>query len=120
LRIRINLFGRKNLSRPGGSLRRCAPLAYFDNSKYWFRRVGRHPVYEPLHRAAARLAADAPPAAAFLREQKAWDPFAFVDLCEASLAERAPCEELCREIQTREWELLFDYCYGNAFGARGA
>jgi hypothetical protein len=92
----------------------------FDNSKYWFRRVGAHPVYEPLHRAAARLAADAPPAADFLRRQKAWDPFAFVDLCEASLAERAPCAELCREIQTREWELLFDYCYGNAFGGRGA
>ncbi len=92
----------------------------FDNSKYWFRRVGTHPVFEPLHRAAARLAADAPPDADFLRRQKAWDAFAFVDLCEAALAERAPCAELCREIQTREWELLFDYCYRNAFSGRGA
>ena len=88
----------------------------FDNSKYWFRQVGTHPVYEPLRGAAAGLAADAPPAAAFLRSQRAWDAFAFVDLCEAALAGREPCEELCRQIQMCEWELLFDHCYRGAAG----
>jgi len=24
---------------------------------------------------------------------------------------------LCRQIQQREWELLFDFCYGKATGA---
>ena len=86
----------------------------FDNSKYWFRRVGTHPVFEPLRRAAAELAAAAPPAAAFLARQCEWDPFAFVDLCEEALAGRAPCEMLCREVQRREWELLFDYCFRQA------
>lgn len=86
----------------------------FDNSKYWFRRVGAHPVFETLRRDASELAADAPPAAAFLRTQSAWDPYAFVDLCAASLVGRAPCEDLCRQIQKREWELLFDWCYRQA------
>lgn len=88
----------------------------FDNAKYWFRRVGEHPIYEPLRQAAAELAAAAPPSAVFLRRQSAWDPFAFVDLCAAVLAGRAPCEDLCRQIQKREWELLFNWCYRQAIG----
>ena len=86
----------------------------FDNAKYWFRRVGAHPVYEALRRAAAELAEDAALAGAFLRTQNAWDPFAFVDLCAAALVGQAPCEELCQQIQKREWELLFDWCYRQA------
>jgi hypothetical protein len=86
----------------------------FDNAKYWFRRVGTHPIYEPLHQAAAESAVDVPSSAAFLRTQSAWDPFAFVDLCAAAWTGRAPCAELCRQIQKREWELLFDWCYRQA------
>lgn len=86
----------------------------FENSKYWFRRVGAHPVYEALYRDAAELAVDSPPATDFLRTQSAWDPFAFVDLCAAVLVGRSPGEELCRQIQKREWELLFDWCYRQA------
>ena len=88
----------------------------FSNSAYWFRRVGMHAVFEPLRVEAARLAADAPPAATFLTRQAKWDPFAFGDLCEASLADKAPCEALCRSIQQCEWRLLFDYCYRRAVG----
>jgi hypothetical protein len=89
----------------------------FSNSKYWFRRVGDHPVYEPLRVAARELADDAPhPSAHFLGTQTAWNPFAFVDLCEASLAGRSPCEVLCRSVQQCEWRLLFDYCYRRAVG----
>jgi hypothetical protein len=90
----------------------------FSNAAYWFRRVGAHPVYEALRSAAAELAADAPPAAAFLRTQTAWEPFAFVDLCAAALVGRVPCIELCRQIQKREWELLFDWCYRHAVEER--
>ncbi|MFN4258517.1 MAG: hypothetical protein ACK4RK_04420 [Gemmataceae bacterium] len=89
----------------------------FGNSKYWFRRVGSHPVFEPLRHAAAELAAmDSNSATAFLRAQSAWDPFAFVDLCEKCHTGRCPAEMLCRRIQQREWELLFDYCYRQAVG----
>jgi hypothetical protein len=88
-----------------------------DNAKYWFRRVGAHPVFEAVRAAAAELAAGEPCAdAAFLREQRSWDPFAFIDLCAAAAAGRVPCEQLCRQVQLREWEVLFDYCYLQAAG----
>jgi hypothetical protein len=91
----------------------------FGNAKYWFRRVGRHPVFEPLHAAAVELASAGATdrAASFLRTQKSWDAFAFVDLCQASLAPDAACHALCRQVQQREWELLFAYCFEQAVGA---
>ena len=57
----------------------------FSNAKYWFHRVGEHPVFEPLCGAARRLANPFPAnrATLFLTQQTAWDPFAFVDLCES-------------------------------------
>ena len=89
----------------------------FSNAKYWFHRVGQHPVFVPLQAAAAALAADSPEkAAAFLTTQASWDPFAFIDLCEAAQTGRAKTEMLCRKIQQREWELLFDCCYHHALG----
>ncbi len=82
----------------------------YGNAKYWFRRVGRHPIYETLHAEAVRLAKAAPTAAAFLTSQASWDSFAFVDLCEAAEAGQASCRDLCLAVQRREWELLFEYC----------
>jgi hypothetical protein len=88
----------------------------YGNAKYWFRRVGRHPVFDTLHGEVAAIAAagELPPSAAFLATNRMWDPFAFIDLCEESAAGRAPAEMLCRRIQQREWEVLFDYCYRQA------
>jgi hypothetical protein len=90
----------------------------FWNSKYWFRRVGEHPVFESLHREAARFVSenDLEQSAVFLTKQTAWDPFAFVDLCEAQANTQSPVEMLCRRIQQQEWDLLFDYCYRKAIG----
>jgi hypothetical protein len=62
------------------------------------------------------LAADAPAEGRFLATQAAWDPFAFIDLCEASYGETAPAHELCRRVQRAEWELLFNCCFGRAVG----
>jgi hypothetical protein len=89
----------------------------FGNSKYWFRRVGAHTVFEPLHVVAVRLAGEHNhPSAASLGRKTGWDPFAFIDLCEASLNGQSPCEMLCRQIQQREWELLFDFSWRHAVG----
>jgi hypothetical protein len=88
---------------------------YF-NSKYWFRRVGAHPAFVPLSEAVRPLAADMADRSVSFLKAGGWDPFAFVDLCEAVAAGRASCETLCRNIQQREWEILFDHCYRAAIG----
>ncbi|MBI3838889.1 MAG: hypothetical protein HY288_13280 [Planctomycetia bacterium] len=88
----------------------------FTNAKYWFRRVGNHPVFGFLQTAAQSSASQrkADKAAKFLIEQSQWDPLAFVDLCELALDVSHPIHALCMSIQQCEWELLFDYCYRQA------
>ena len=84
----------------------------YSNAKYWFRRVGRHPVFEPLYEQAARI--DQAPES--IASRKTWDPFVFVDLCEQASRDNAVLEQVCREIQQLEWRLLLDYCYRRALG----
>ncbi|HYV38467.1 MAG TPA: hypothetical protein VE988_22475 [Gemmataceae bacterium] len=87
----------------------------FSNSKYWFRRVGKHSVFTPLQQEVARLAAGAKICeAGFLTSQSEWDPFAFVDLCERSLNTQSAAEALCVRIQRCEWDLLFAHCHAHA------
>jgi hypothetical protein len=90
----------------------------FDNAKYWFRRVGQHPIFPRLGALTAELAAsvELESSAKFLTSQSAWDPCAFIDLCESSLNGRSLHSLLCQQIQQREWQLLFDYCYRQACG----
>ena len=90
----------------------------FSNSGYWWRRVGDHPTFSHLRNEAKNLAekSKAPEATAFLVKQSRWDPFAFVDLCEACVKGKVPAEDLCKQIQVAEWRLLFDYCYRKAIG----
>ncbi len=88
----------------------------FSNAKYWFRQVGDHPVFDSLNAWARQIAQVGPPEAAFLCQQTYWDPLTFVDLCRAASESRV-LEALCMQIQLREWELLFDFCYQRACGA---
>ena len=79
------------------------------NAAYWFRRVGRHPVFGPLGEEAAKLAARNQ-AAGFAPGSR-WDPFAFIDFCEAARSQPgSPAERLALQVQLVEWQLLFDYC----------
>jgi hypothetical protein len=82
----------------------------FWNSKYWFRQVGRHPVFAGLGAEAVRVADGS------LSLAKDWDPFGFVDLCEKSLGRDDEREMACRRVQLREWEMLFAWCYDQAIG----
>jgi hypothetical protein len=90
----------------------------YGNAKYWFHRVPRHAIFEPLAGGARALAAkaqlDAP--AEYLASQSTWDPFRFVDLCEAIARGRSRCEQLAREVARLEWQVLFDHCYRKAVG----
>jgi hypothetical protein len=90
----------------------------FSNSKYWFRRVGEHPVFAPLAKRASELAAAAGQSdvLAGLVTGGAWDPFAFVDLCQKVQRTGGPLADVCLDIQQAEWELLFDHCYRAAIG----
>jgi hypothetical protein len=78
----------------------------FDNSKYWFRRVGPNPVYEALALDAIELG--------FPVAGGKWDPFAFVDRCERERGTGSDGETRCRRVQRREMQLLFDWCYREA------
>jgi len=74
------------------------------NAAYWFRRVGVHPIFPPLARAAG--------------QQGRWDPLAFIEMCQQ--AQRQPgsaLEARARAIQLAEWQLLFEYCARPAEGS---
>ena len=92
----------------------------FGNSASWFRRVGDHPIFVQLCHDAAEIAGAPDPdgATRFLIEQQHWDAFAFIDLCEGAYRGRNQFEVLCRQIQKREWELLFDWCFEKALDLR--
>ena len=79
------------------------------NSAYWFRRVGRHPVYRGLASLAADIIAHHPGATLELGAD--WDPLSFIAFCEAARDQSgSPMESAALEIQRAEWQLLFDYC----------
>ena len=78
------------------------------NAKYWFRKVGTHPIYAELARDAAELR--------YLGMGMAWDPFTFVDHCDEFRDTGTDAEETCKRVQRREWELLFAWCYGQVEG----
>ncbi len=100
----------------------------YGNAKYWFHRVGRHPVYDDVSSSARELAAEQAGALAGVEDEAAllrsdtWDPERFVDLCAITAKwskreERSVAlEKLCRQIQRRECELLLSYCYRQAIG----
>ena len=77
------------------------------NSKYWWRRVGSHPVLEQLREQAPETGYPYSTAEAF------------VDFCEQVRGSRSPDEERAQRLQLVEWQLAFDWCYGKAIGRAG-
>lgn len=73
----------------------------YGNAKYWFRRVGSHPIFPDVHREALLSPR--------LFRAPAWDPFAMVDLCEQAARDPA-LESALRGLQDREIALLADFC----------
>jgi hypothetical protein len=88
----------------------------YANAAYWFRRVGKHPVFAELASEARRLAATE---SMNVVVPSPWDPFWFIDYCEACAAGRERGEHFARLVQQREWELLFAFCYRHAWDGTG-
>jgi hypothetical protein len=93
------------------------------NAKYWFRQIGKQPIWRELRLAAdALLEESAVPSAAKWRTRLSpnlnWDPFAFVDLCsEARADEESELARNVRQIQLAEMSLLLEFTY--ATGTQG-
>jgi hypothetical protein len=69
------------------------------NSKYWWARVGAHPVLELLKSEAAAIG------------YSYRNPEEFVDFCERVRGSGLAEEELARLVQLLEWRMLFDWCF---------
>jgi hypothetical protein len=89
----------------------------WSNSKYWFRRVGDHPIFFDLAVIAGQLLADSSLSDADrwsrqLGVSRSWDPFAFVDLCQAAARDASSeLASIARRIQWAEILLLLAYCH---------
>ena len=75
----------------------------FGNAAYWFRRVGRHPIFDELARDARSLA-DADVAG---RLEQAWNPTGLIELCSAARPGSRE-ETLARRLQRAEMLRLLE------------
>ncbi|MSR53621.1 MAG: hypothetical protein EXS09_10085 [Gemmataceae bacterium] len=80
------------------------------NAKYWFRHVPSNPVFDLLPLELNETGLSLP----LLVVETTWDPFKFVDACEAERGTGSTSEFRCRGIQLVEFQLLFDWCYRKA------
>lgn len=94
----------------------------FANSRYWFHRVGEHPVFAELYRELSSLVGRPAsewrgPAAERMLNAGRWDPFLFVDLCEACDGGRGPeCLRELESLQELEIEGLLRWSFEGAIG----
>ena len=81
----------------------------FGNSKYWFRRVGRHPVHQRLatqiEKQAANLDHEAFPVASLLEPDSLAENL--VDLCQSATRKSSGWKPVLEQICWWEWQLLY-------------
>lgn len=90
----------------------------FSNSKYWYNRVGVHPVYTGIAANAATVLNPLPMNKALLRlTHNGWNPSVFVDLVEEAWRNPDdPLTPILVNLQQLEWRMLFDHCVRAAGG----
>lgn len=89
----------------------------YGNSKYWFRRVRRHPVFRKLPKHAESVISRREMNEFDVLTRADWDPIRFVDLCERCAQDEESPEALTlREIQGWEMSLLLEQSITDAIG----
>lgn len=88
----------------------------FSNSKYWYRKVGDHPVYPIIASNAGAILNPLPMDKTMVRlTHNGWNPDVLVDLVETvSRDPDDPRTPILANLQQLEWRMLFDYCVREA------
>ena len=94
----------------------------YSNAKYWFGRVGTHPIFPALReRALAILKETSNPSDALahiaqtIGVEENWDAYQFIDWCQASEdGSDADVTRFLQQVQAEEIKLLLAYSYRNA------
>jgi hypothetical protein len=94
----------------------------YSNSKYWFGRVGTHPIFPELRERAIALCKETSnPSDALaqiaqtIEAQENWDAYQFIDWCQTT--ENDPSSDVTQflqQVQAEEIKLLLAYSYRNA------
>jgi hypothetical protein len=82
----------------------------FSNSKYWYRRVGRHAIFPALLGAARQLEVNSSSTLAPILELSDWDPFLLVDAMQQAARREMEDRALLQAIAREEYNLLMGYC----------
>ena len=91
----------------------------YSNSKYWFGRVGNHPVFPALRKRALDILADSKLAdyPEAIQERDTWNAYQFVDWCQAESENgREQAIGFLQKVQVEEIKLLLDYSYRHTLG----
>lgn len=91
----------------------------FSNSKYWYRRTEKHPIFDTLTARASDAINPFPADKTVFRiVANGWNPAAFVDLIQAVQHQPAdhPLHRLAINLQQVEWRTLFEFCTRAASG----
>ena len=93
----------------------------YSNAKYWFGRVGTHPIFPQVRERALAILNETPePSDALARiaqtiEAEAhWDAYQFVDWCQAAEDAFDDVTRFLQQVQAEEIKLLLAYSYQNA------
>ena len=93
----------------------------YSNSKYWFGRVGTHPIFPQLReRAIAILKETSNPSDALgsiaqaIEASENWDAYQFIDWCQAAENGTDDVTRFLQQVQAEEIKLLLAYSYQNA------
>ena len=94
----------------------------YSNSKYWFGRVGTHPIFPALRERALELFEETQNPSDALADigqtiaaEENWDTYQFIDWCQAAEDDSdSDVTRFLQQVQAEEIKLLLAYSYRNA------